>query len=449
MTATRTLLLNQVIEGAGATIEVRLGADGSALDAWFAMDGMPRIESLLRGRPVAQVPAIVEHICGICPVAHHLAGVRALEALVGTPRLTPTADAMRRLLHHGAVLQTHAQLLGSLNGPGAIASDEARDLGRFARGVVAAAGADSHFPQCAVPGGVIAPLPLDRRDHLVAEVVPALERAIALLGQVESQRRGGPPMPIYAGHDVALVDRAGALDLYGDRLRAVAPVGWVTVDGASSEDWTDLVAESRPGDAAPRPYLRALGALAGGYRVGPVAQLRAATTLVTPLAESARRRWVAAGGDAAWARAVVTLHVVEVIEELLRRPELVAGPVLVESGTAGWREPAGRERRQASGWVDGARGLLVHSYKQDAVGVLRSATISTPTAQNETWLASLLRSALLDHGPIDPHGTVTARLRAQLEGAVREADPCLPCTSLPLGEMDVRLRVLDTAREGR
>lgn len=436
MSATRTLRLDQVVEGNGAVVEVRRGPDGSVVEAWFAMDGMPRIEPLLVGRHVADVPRIVERLCGICPVAHHLAGVRALESLAGTPPLTPTAIAVRRLLHHGAVLQTHAHHLAFVD------ATQARDLSEFARRVVAAAGGDSHFPLCAVPGGVLAPLAISRRDELTEQVGQAYEWARQLLGLVETARHGKPTMPTYAGHDVALVDRSGALDLTGDGLRAVAADGTVTIDGASPDDWPDLVAEARPGRAAPRPYLRAPGAEAGGYRVGPVAQLRAAAYLVTPLAEAARSRWSAACGDAAWARGVVTLHVVEAVDELLARPELVAGPVLVEVG-APVTAP-----RQGSGWVDGARGLLVHRYRADGVGVLRDATITTPTAQNESWLADLLGSQVCSNGPFDPEGEPLRPLLARLEAAIREADPCLPCTSSPPGQMHVRLTFIDADRQG-
>lgn len=430
VTRARVLRLDQIVDGTGAIVEVRLGPDGSVLNAWFAMDGMPRIEPLLLGRPIAEVTGIVERICGICPVAHHLAGVRAFEALAGAPSLTPTAEAVRRLLHHGSVVQTHAQVLTSAD------AVHAWVIYVFARAVVAAAGADSHFPRCAVPGGVLSSLPVTRRDELAGQVGSALESACELLSQVEA----GPShaAPTYGGHDVALVNQAGALDLFGDRLKAVAADGSITVDGACSQDWIDLVAESRPGDPSPRPYLRGLGPEHGAYRVGPVAQLRAARCLSTPLAEEARQRWSFAGGDAAWARAVVTLHGLEVIDELIGRPELVVGPVLAQPGPQGWTSA-----RQASGWVDGARGLLVHTYRTDGAGLLSAATITTPTAQNETWLSGLLHSALGD-GPRNGLGSRSPdHLRAPLEAAIREADPCLPCTSTPPGSMDVRLRMCD------
>jgi NAD-reducing hydrogenase large subunit len=431
VTPARVLRLDQIVEGTGAIVEVRPGADGSALDARLAMDDMPRIEPLLLGRPVAEVPGIVERICGICPAAHHLAGVRALEALAGVLSLTPTADAVRRLLHHGAVLQTHAQSLTSAD------AVHARVLNGFAHAVVAAAGGDSHFPRCAVPGGVLSPLPVARRDELAGQVGSALELMFGLLSQLEV--RPGREASTYGGHDLALVNQVGALDLFGDQLRAVAADGSVTVDGAGSQDWADLVAEARPGSPASRPYLRALGPGPGAYRVGPVAQLRAARCLGTPLAEEARQRWSLATGDAAWARAVVTLHALEVIDELIGRPELVVGPVLAQLEPH--RSAAGRE---ASGWVDGARGLLVHTYRTDGAGLLSGATITTPTAQNETWLGELLHSALRG-GRLDDLGSRSpGHLRAPLEAAIREAGPCLPCTSTPPGQMHVRLHLRDS-----
>ncbi|MEO6604100.1 MAG: nickel-dependent hydrogenase large subunit [Aeromicrobium sp.] len=428
MSTSRTLRLEQVIDGAGAVVEVRLGADGSVVNARLAMGGMPRIEHLLVGKPVVDVPGIVERLCGICPVAHHLAGIRALEALYDLPRLTPTADVLRRLLHHGAVLQTHAQSLAQVD------SFLARDLNNFARSVVRAAGADSHFPRCAVLGGVRAPLAVSRRDELLGDVEQALARAVAMLGKVESRQRHAAPTLTYDGHEVALVDATGALDLYGDRLRAVGSGGAVTIAGARADEWPDLIAESAPGSPASRPYLRMLGVDAGRYRVGPNAELRAATSLITPLAETARQLWLAADGGAIWARAVVALHVVEVIEGLLRQPELVDGPVRVEPG-----DPI---RQEASGWVDGARGLLVHTYRTNGSGALSGATITTPTAQNESWLAGLLGAELSNNQSVDLLEKLPATLHMALEAAVLEADPCLPCSSLPIGQMRLRLMVV-------
>lgn len=42
--------------------------------AYFDLSGLPRLDPMLVGRNVAEVPDIVKRLCGLCPVAHHLAG---------------------------------------------------------------------------------------------------------------------------------------------------------------------------------------------------------------------------------------------------------------------------------------------------------------------------------------------------------------------------------------
>ncbi len=65
--------------------------------------------------------------------------------------------------------------------------------------------------------------------------------------------------------------------------------------------------------------------------------------------------------------------------------------------------------------------------------------------QDEAWLAGLLGAFMHAHGLFDLLGSPPGRLRAPLEAAIRVADPCLPCTSLPFGRMSVRLRISDAA----
>ncbi|MEZ4394298.1 MAG: nickel-dependent hydrogenase large subunit [Polyangiales bacterium] len=57
-------------------------------------------ERFIRGRPYWEVPVMVQRLCGICPVSHHLAASKALDAVVGARvdadrRPHPPADALR------------------------------------------------------------------------------------------------------------------------------------------------------------------------------------------------------------------------------------------------------------------------------------------------------------------------------------------------------------------
>ena len=60
---------------------------------------------------------IVQRLCGICPVSHHLAASKAMDNIVGVDRLTPTAEKMRRLMHYGQIMQSNVLHFFHLSSP--------------------------------------------------------------------------------------------------------------------------------------------------------------------------------------------------------------------------------------------------------------------------------------------------------------------------------------------
>ena len=430
---TQRIALGQIIEAAPARVVVTEDASGQVTSAEFDLTGLPRVDAALVGRPVMEVPPLVERLCSICPTAHHLAGMRALESLAGMGELPPTAQAVRRLLHHAGVIGIHVMGLISTD------PDEALVLRRFSKAAMAAVGSPGHFPVTAVPGGVLAPADPD----LVRASTGLVEEALDAARRVAERALATPvPPDHFDGADLALIDDDGRLDLFGQTLRAVASDGTLVIESAHTEEWDCLIAEADPGSPNPRPYLVPLGTGAGKYRVGPVAQLRVGP-VSTPIAADLQQSWVGHRGGAHAARAIVTLHCVEVIAALLEEPVLTAGPIPERSClqqddtmehpvvTLPWPShlPAGA----GVGWVDGARGLLVHRYTIDANARVTTATILTPTAQNESWLGDLLRTAA--NVPDEK------AQRASMEDAIREADPCLPCSTVPAGTMDLRIDI--------
>ena len=421
-------VLNEMAGPYRARVVVERDQSGRTESAHLDLAGLPRVDALLIGQPVTEVPTLVEHLCGICPAAHHLAGIRALEALAGLTTVPPTAESVRRLLHHGSAVATHAGRFVSSH------TEASLLLRKFGRSAMAAAGSPGHFPTTAVPGGVAGPVSASARDELGARLGAATAAAMGIAGAFLAD---DDRLCAFGGADVALADCSGRPDLLGERLRAVTAAGEVVHEAASADGWGALIAEAQPGRVAPRPYLVSLGPTHGEYRVGPVAQLRIGA-LTTVRARRLQERWLAAGGSASAARAIMMLHSVEAIAALLESSALVAGP----STTA----PAGVPRAEGVGWVDGPRGLLVHRYVTAGDGVARAVTILTPTAQNEPWLAGLLR-AVVDASPVEGPD------RMGLERAIREADPCLPCSSAPPGTMDLQVDTVMTTKmvgtEGR
>ena len=65
-------------------------------------------EKFIQGRPYWELPVIVQRLCGICPVSHHLAAAKACDQLIGVKQISPTAEKIRRLMHLGQTLQSHA-----------------------------------------------------------------------------------------------------------------------------------------------------------------------------------------------------------------------------------------------------------------------------------------------------------------------------------------------------
>ncbi len=65
-------------------------------------------EKFIQGRPYWEVPVVVQRLCGICPVSHNLAASKAVDQLVGAHNIPPTAEKIRRLMHYGQILQSHA-----------------------------------------------------------------------------------------------------------------------------------------------------------------------------------------------------------------------------------------------------------------------------------------------------------------------------------------------------
>ena len=70
------------LEGHGR-VEIVLDDAGDVADAFFIVPELRGFESLCVGRPVEEMPRITNQICGLCPEAHHLASVKALDDLFG------------------------------------------------------------------------------------------------------------------------------------------------------------------------------------------------------------------------------------------------------------------------------------------------------------------------------------------------------------------------------
>ena len=104
------------VEGHGK-ITLLLDGENHVREARFHIVEFRGFEKFIQGRPYWEVPFFVQRLCGIGPVSHQLAAAKAVDQLVGVENLTPTATKLRRLLHFGQVLQSHALHFFHLSSP--------------------------------------------------------------------------------------------------------------------------------------------------------------------------------------------------------------------------------------------------------------------------------------------------------------------------------------------
>ena len=62
-------------------IDLFLNEDGGLANAYLVIPELRGFEKFCEGRPVEEMPRITQRICGVCPLAHHMAAAKAGDAV--------------------------------------------------------------------------------------------------------------------------------------------------------------------------------------------------------------------------------------------------------------------------------------------------------------------------------------------------------------------------------
>ncbi|MHA2230267.1 MAG: nickel-dependent hydrogenase large subunit [Candidatus Thorarchaeota archaeon] len=200
MTEDKTILIDPVtrLEGHGS-LRVVLTKDGKVKDVQFNVNSTRFFEKFLEGRPAEEAPRIAPRICGICPIPHHLASTKAVEAAWGvTP--PPAAIKLRRLLIEAKQLSSHAIHFYALAAPdfvfGPFAPPEVRNVAavlkhlpdvavqaislmEFGQELCRTVGGKAIHPVTAIAGGMMKPLKEEERDEWLGKVPKMLDLVTA------------------------------------------------------------------------------------------------------------------------------------------------------------------------------------------------------------------------------------------------------------------------------
>jgi len=421
-------------------------------------------EKFIQGRPYWELPVLVQRLCGICPVSHHLAAAKATDCLVGARELTPTADKIRRLMHYGQTLQSHALHFFHLCSPDLLFGfdDEVRHrniigviedhpeiakqgvmLRKYGQEVIRLTAGKRVHGTGAIPGGVNKSLNRNEITYLLKDIGQIVSWSV---GAVELIKRIFFEQLNYhlefgriESNMLSLVREDGAFDIYHGGLRARDSNGNDIFDHVDYTSYTDYIKEGVKNWSYMKfPYIDAIGAENGWYRVGPLARVNNCDFFTTPLAEKERVEFKAVGQGRPvhaalafhWARLIELLYCAESIQQLLHDPD-ISGSDLLNRGDM---ENCG------IGVIEAPRGTLFHHYEIDDDGIVTRANLIVSTTNNNQAMNESIRqvaSTYLDGSRL------TEPLLNQVEVAIRAYDPCLSCATHAMGKMPLEISLVD------
>ena len=465
------------IEGHGH-VSVEVDDDHNVVDAKLHVVEFRGYEKFIQGHPFWEAPILMQRICGICFVSHHLAGAKALDDIVGVGPysevdLTPTAVKMRRLGHYAQMLQSHVtayfylvlpEMLFGIDAPpeqrnvlGLIEADpelvrRVVMLRKWGQEMLVAVFGKRMHGISAIPGGVNKSLTAADVDRFRygAEGLPSVDRVLedAQLGLElfydfhEKHRSEVDRFAVVPALSMSLVDADGNVDYYDGKLKVVDDDKNV-VQEFDYHDYLDHFSEGvEKWSYMKFPFLTDLGRDAGSVRVGPLARMNVTHTLSTPLAAEALKKFHAYTEGRAnnmtlhtnWARTIEIIHAAEVIRDLLLDPDIQKDDLVVTPGADAWIG-------EGVGVVEAPRGSLLHHYRADRDGSVTFANLIVATTQNNEVLNRTIRSVAEDY--LGGQAVITEGMMNAIEVGIRAYDPCLSCATHALGQMPLIVRVVD------
>jgi NAD-reducing hydrogenase large subunit len=448
------------IEGHGR-ITLKLDDAGQVCDAQFHVTQIRGFEKFTEGRPYYEMPSITSRICGICPVSHLLASVKACDEIMAV-RIPAAAARLRELLHCSQIVQSHALSFFHLSAPDLLLGmdyDPARRniaglleehphalrdgiaLRKFGQQAIERLAKERVHPSWTVPGGVNAPLDPQARERILAELPAAMAIVQRTLALWKSTVDGFPneieTFSNFPTMYLGLVGPDGSLRLYDGNLRFVGPDGAIVADQIRPEDYATYIGEaSLPDSYLKAPYYRPAGYPDGIYRVGPLARLNVADRCGTPdadveLAEYRERygRIVQSGFHYHYARLIEATYALERMQQLLDDPAILDTKV---------RAHAGVNCSEGTGIIEAPRGTLIHNYRVDDNGAITWANLIVATGHNNLAIG---RGVLQVAKRFVSGDRIQEGALNRVSALVRAYDPCLSCSTHALGMVPLVLEL--------
>ncbi len=476
MSAMKTITIDPItrLEGHGKIV-IFLNKEGNVENAYFQVPELRGFERFCEGRRAEDLPIITPRICGVCPVAHHFASTKALDAAFNVEPPS-AAKKLRELMYSGYYIYDHTLHFYFLGAPDFVVGPDAPPAERNILGVIKKVGLDiakevikhraygqkittilggkATHPTCGLPGGISKGLTEEERQEIEKMAESSVEFAkfsLGLFDDVVLKNKKYVDLVLSDAYTLktyymGLVDQNTKVNFYEGKVRVVDPEGKEFVKFAPS-DYLDIVEERvEEWTYVKLPYLKKIGwkglvdgPESGVYRVGPLGRLNASEGMATPLAQQEfERMYETLGGKPVhstlafhWARLIELLYAAERALELSRDEEITSKDIRNKPGKPG----------EGVGIVEAARGTLIHHYKLDEEGLVKKVNLIVATTNNAPAICMSIRDAAkgLIHGPEVGEGLLN-----MVEMAFRAYDPCLACaTHFAIGQMPLEVKIYD------
>jgi len=466
------------LEGHGK-ITIFLNNKGNVENAYLQVPELRGFEKFCEGRRAEDLPIITTRICGVCPVAHHMAGAKALDSAFNVEP-TETAKKLRELEYVAYYIYDHILHFYFLGGPDFVVGPNAPAAKRNVLGVIEKAGLDigkevikhraygqkitgmiggrpTHPVSACIPGGIAKALSEEERQEIetmLKSCVKFAKFSLELFHDIVLKNADYVNLIkneayILKTYYMGTVDKNNKVNFYDGAVRVVDPQG-KEFTKFTSKDYLGVIEEHvEPWTYVKLPYLKNVGwkglvdgVESGIYRVGPLGRLNAAEGMATPTAqEEYELMYKTLGGRPVhntlafhWARLIELMYAAERAMELVTDPDITKKDIRNKPGKPG----------EGVGIVEAARGTLIHHYWLDENALAKKVNLIVATTHNAPGICMSIKNAakgLIRNGKVDDG------ILNMVEMAFRAYDPCFACaTHFAVGEMPLEVEIYDSQK---
>lgn len=399
-------------------------------------EGARLLEGILRDRNIYEVSHITARICGVCPVVHTLASLKALEKALDI-EVSPNTLLLRQLMMVGQIINSHALHLFFFSLPDFLGFDkdlamvgkhprrtqEALAIRDFGNQLIEVIGGRSIHPLTPTIGGFLK-LPDKRKlRHLFDISTKALADAQRLAKLFIGLKyphfvRSSPYASLHAAKEYAFYD------------------GLIKTPNEAKTSPTDFMKIIKEYQLENSVVKRALYQ-GQPYMVGAISRLNNNHSQLNPHAKRLLKqaKLLLPSFNPFHnipAQAVEIVHCVEEAHKLLK---MTLHKLLDSNDIAEQRDLVETKLRslkgtfQATAAVEAPRGTLYYFYELGGNGKVVNCNIITPTSQNMARLERDVEEYLPSLLGRQTRGTCDKDCQAKIKMLVRAYDPCLTCAT--------------------